>query len=106
MDTYINFQYKAKGKRPDDITITDVSTQLIGTYCVPNVGDIVSLQIASNIKELKEKTPGSFHKFQVIGRQFQYVTKDGQGKSQIDRCDIYIIVGDVGEDIPGYDIKQ
>jgi hypothetical protein len=105
METYINFQYKAEGKRPDDITITDVPTQLIGTYCVPSVGDIVNLQIASNIKEFKDKTPGSFCRFQVIGRQFQYCTKDGMGKSEIDRCDIYIIVSDVNNDVPGYDIK-
>lgn len=106
MDTYINFQYKPKGKRPDDITLTAVSTKLEANSQIPVVGDIVTLQLASNSLEFRNLEPGTFRSFQVAGRNFICTTEDGLGKQSITRCDIYIIVTDVDKDVIGVDIKQ
>lgn len=106
MDTYITFQYKPKGKRPDDITLTDVLTKLDASSQVPIIGDIVTLQLASNIREFQTSQPGNFHNFQVVGRNFVCSTEDGLGSGKLKRCDIFIIVTDVNDDVIGVDIKE
>lgn len=106
MDTYITFQYKPEGKRPDDITLTDVHTLLTAGSVVPGVGDIVTIQLASTLREFQGEREGSFRSFQVIGRNFAYNTEDGRGSEKFIRCDIYIIVTDVDDDVVGVDIKE
>ena len=106
METNITFQYKPEGKRPDDITLTDVLSPLGAGSAVPNIGDIVTIQLASTLREFQDEQAGNFKSFQVIGRNFAYNSQDGRGSEKFIRCDIYIIVTDVADDVIGFDIKE
>jgi hypothetical protein len=106
LQTSITFQYKPAGKRPDDITLTDVMSPVTAGSAIPNIGDIVTVQLASTLREFKDVERGSHRPFQVIGRNFMYATEDGMGSGKSTHCTIYIIVTDVADDVPGVDIKQ
>ena len=105
METNITFQYKPEGKRPDDITLTDVLSPLTAGSVIPNIGDIVTIQLASTLREFQGEEAGEFKSFQVVGRNFIYNSQDGRGSGKFIRCDIYIIVTDVADDVIGVDIK-
>jgi hypothetical protein len=106
METSITFQYKPEGKRPDDITLTDVPSPLAAGSAVPNIGDIVTIQLASTLREFQGEQAGNFKSFQVIGRNFIYNSQDGRGSEKLISCNIYIIVTDVSDDVIGVDTKQ
>jgi len=106
LQTSTTFQYKPAGKRPDDITLTDVMSPVTAGSAIPNIGDIVTVQLASTLREFKDVERGSHRPFQVIGRNFMYATEDGMGSGKSTHCTIYIIVTDVADDVPGVDIKQ
>jgi hypothetical protein len=106
METNVVFQYKPKGKRPDDITLTDVLSPLTGGSVAPTIGDIVTIQLASTLREFQGEEEANFKSFQVVGRNFTYYSENGSGGGKLIRCDIYVIVTDVAADVIGVDIKQ
>ncbi|MFN9645853.1 MAG: hypothetical protein ACK6BG_12225 [Cyanobacteriota bacterium] len=78
METNIVFQYKPESKMPDDITLTDVLSPLAAGSAVPSIGDIVTLQLASTLREFQGELAGNFKSFQVIGRTSQITRKMGE----------------------------
>ena len=106
METNIKFQYKPEGERPDSITLTDVASPLAAGSAVPNIGDIVIIQLNSTLREFQGEQAGNFKSFQVIGRNFAYTSQDGAGSEKFICCDICIIVTDVADDVIGVDTKK
>lgn len=106
--TDITFQYLAPdASRPDDITLTDVKTELGAGAQVPPVGDIVTLQIAH--PRSSDEQRGSWKSFKVVGRNFFYgneITGEGMGIGRTVGSTIFIIVTDPDGNELGLDVKQ
>ncbi len=111
METYITFQYKPEGRRPDDITLSDVPTLLPKGSMLPNIDDIVTIELASVAREFQNEQVGNLKQFQVGGRHFVYVAEDkigskGEKVKTFTHCNIVVVVTDVDDDIIGSDIKE
>lgn len=107
MKTRITFQYQAPGQsKPDDITLTDVMSELSPGSSVPMPGDIVSMQVC-----WPEEDRNKFKAFRVLARHFMYTHEhvdvggsDGIGK--ISDCQIFVVVTDADDDEPGVVIAE
>jgi hypothetical protein len=106
METNITFRYKPEGKSLDDTTLSDAMSPLAAGSAVPNIGDIVTIQLASTLREFQGEQAGNFKSFQVIGRNFAYHSQDGRGSEKLIHCNICIIVTDVADNIIGVDTKS
>jgi hypothetical protein len=109
--TDITFQYLAPGaSRPDDVTLTDVKTELGPGAQVPAVGDIVTLQRAS--PRSPDEQHGSWRSFKGVGRNFAYGNEIVEGETGIAGIGgilgstIFVIVTDPQGDEVGLDIKE
>lgn len=84
MKVRIQFQYQAPGAtQPEEVTISDVMTELQSGAAVPSVGDIVALMVGN---------PRNFRTFKVIGRYYHYSYE--AERDIIFDCQIIVIVTD------------
>ncbi len=105
MQTRFVFQYKPKHGRPDEMTLAPTMHEVHSDMLVPSIGDIVTLQLASNAREFQTEQVGILKSFIVAGRHFMMVTDGMQPHEPLVNCDIVIIVTDVDDDVIGVDFK-